>query len=170
MDDRIETGAGHPCVPPLLLAALAIAVAAVPGAATTLQFEPGQALTALTGHLAHWNLSHLLWDTIALCALGALCCHFSRSRFWIAMATSAIAIPISIVIWLPELTSYRGLSGIDSALLGLALVEFGRHARRRRKPALLLMTGATGICFCLKLLFEFLSGDPCSSPPRRRIS
>lgn len=159
MDDRIETGAGHLCVPPLLLAALAVAIAAVPGAGAALQFEPGRMLTALTGHLTHWNHSHLLWDTLALGALGILCCYFSPSRFWIAVVTSAIAIPIAIVICQPELSSYRGLSGIDSALLGLALVEFARHARRRRKPILLLVTYTTGICFGLKLLFEYLSGN-----------
>ena len=158
MDKRIETGAGRPCVPPLLLAALAVAIFVIPGAGSALQFEPGRAVTALTGHLTHWNRSHLLWDSIALVVLGLFCCYFSRARFWIAVAASAIAIPIAIVACQPELASYRGLSGIDSALFGLALFEFARHALGRHQPALLLLSCATGFCFCLKLVFEYLSG------------
>jgi len=159
MNEPIQMRAGQICVPPLLLAALAGAIFLVPGAGVALQFEPGRIASALTGHFTHWNRSHLLWDSVALGALGMLCCYFSPARFWITVGTSAIAIPIAVATCQPELSSYRGLSGIDSALLGLALIEFARRAIQRGKRGQLILSCALAIGFGLKSVVEFLSGS-----------
>ena len=141
-----------------MLAALALALHVIPGAAPALQYEAGRWWGVFTGHLTHWNSSHLLWDAVAFVALGILCCRFSRRRFWFTLLVSAIAISVAIRLWRPELASYRGLSGMDSALFGLALVEFAKLARREGRRGLLLLTGLAGGGFALKVAYEFASG------------
>ncbi|MGI9242787.1 MAG: hypothetical protein ACR2RV_18465, partial [Verrucomicrobiales bacterium] len=158
MNKPINPGAGQIFVPPLLLAALAGAIFLIPGAGAALQFEPGRIANALTGHFTHWNRSHLLWDSIALGALGVLCCYFSTPRFWLTVLTSAIVIPIAVATWHPELTSYRGLSGIDSALLGLGLIELARHAIAHGRRGQLILSGSAAVGFGLKSAFEYFSG------------
>ena len=158
MNETGKPGAGQIVVPPLLLAALAGAIFLVPGAGAALPFESGRIASALSGHFTHWNLSHLVWDSIALGALGMLCCYFSPPRFWLTVLTSAIVIPIAVATWHPELSSYRGLSGIDSALLGLGLIELARHAIAHGKRGQLILSGAIAIGFGLKSIFESFSG------------
>ena len=75
-----------------------------------------------------------------------------------AVGLSSVAIPIAVAIWRPELSSYRGLSGVDSALLGLALAEFIRQAIQRGDRRLLTVGLLVGIGFASKLVFEFVSG------------
>jgi rhomboid family GlyGly-CTERM serine protease len=158
MREGMNNGVGRICVPPLMLAALALVLHLIPGAGAALQYEPGRWWGVFTGHFTHWNGSHLLWDAVAFVTLGIFCCRFSRRRFWCTLLASAIAIPVAIILWLPEMTSYRGLSGIDSALFGLALVEFAKLAQREGRRGLLLLAGLVGGGFALKVVFEFVSG------------
>ena len=158
MRKETNIGVGRLCAPPLILAGLALSLFLIPGAGAALQYEPGRWWGVFTGHLTHWNGSHLLWDLVAFVALGISCCRFSLHRFWEALLTSAVAIPLAVILWQPGLTSYRGLSGIDSALFGLALVEFGKFAHREGRRGLSLLAGIAGIGFVLKLAFEFSSG------------
>lgn len=153
-----KNGVGRICAPPLLLAVLALAAFYLPGASAAMQFEPGRWWNVLFCHFAHWTADHLLWDVLAFAALGMFCCRFSAGRFWLAIGLSALAVPFAVVLLQPEITSYRGLSGIDSALFGLVLCEVVRSARRRRDHFLLVAACFAGTAFAGKVLFEFTTG------------
>jgi rhomboid family GlyGly-CTERM serine protease len=80
----------------------------------------------------HFSWNHLAWDLAVFFVLGAMCEMRGRSRYALMLITSSILIPIVISVAHPELSAYRGLSGIDSglfALLGLdlALEHIGRN-------------------------------------------
>ena len=73
-----------------------------------------------TCHLLHWSWDHFFWDVMVLVAAGAFCeTHWPR-RFHVVLAIAGAVIPLAVMISAPELLSYRGLSGLDSALFALA--------------------------------------------------
>lgn len=78
-----------------------------------------------TCHLLHWSGEHLFWDLGMFALLGFL----SERRMPIAtvaaMAISAALIPLVVWFVQPEIGSYRGLSGIDSALFALLAASIG---------------------------------------------
>lgn len=67
----------------------------------------------------HWSANHLFWDTLMFFAISSLCERLSRTAFLGTTITSALLIPPMVMITTPELVSYRGLSGIDTALFAL---------------------------------------------------
>jgi len=73
----------------------------------------------VTCHWLHWSADHLIWDLVVFAVLGAMCEWRSPRSYLGTVLLSAIAIPLCVMHWLPEVGSYRGLSGIDTALFGL---------------------------------------------------
>src|SRR5262245_25514413 len=107
---------------------------AVAGAATALHVSPtttahlqfdraalaaGEWWRLFTGHLTHFDANHLVWDVGMLLALGFVTERESGSRCAWALALAAAAISGAVWWWQPQFTTYRGLSGLDSALFGL---------------------------------------------------
>lgn len=151
------------CVPAatLLLAALALVVALAPGGAAAAELDrslvQAEPWRLLSGHLAHFNTSHLVYDVIVLLAFGL----FAEPR-WpratrLALGLSAVVIPLALLLAAPVLTTYRGLSGLDSTLFALFVTRL--HVERvfgsrwtRWLPAI------AGLGFMAKLAFEFTSG------------
>jgi rhomboid family GlyGly-CTERM serine protease len=84
----------------------------------------------LTCHALHWSANHLAWDLAVFSTLGALCERRDRSRFVATLVSSALLIPLGVAVLHPEITHYRGLSGIDSALFGLFAAELARQRHR----------------------------------------
>jgi len=82
-----------------------------------------------TASFVHWSFNQLLWDGIAFIALGYAAWRLSRTRFVVAFAASALAIPICIHLFARNVTTYRGLSGVDSALFVLVAMLIGKRAR-----------------------------------------
>jgi len=76
----------------------------------------GQWWRVATGHLCHWSGSHFFWDMAMFSVLGACCEVRGRAAFilcaFITIVFSQVALSISF-----EFETYRGLSGIASALL-----------------------------------------------------
>lgn len=108
----------------VLLAAAAATVQSIPGAAEGLQFDRaailgGEWWRGWTAHLAHFSANHATWDIAALLALGAVCETRSRVRLVVALALAATAIAPALWFLQPQFETYRGLSGLDSALFGL---------------------------------------------------
>lgn len=123
----------------LILAALALGVHALPGASEALQFDRtaiagGEWWRWLTAHLTHFDANHLAWDVGVLLALGWTCERDSRAQCGAAIALAAIAITPAVFLWQPQFETYRGLSGIDSALFGLLAASLMR--RQGRAPRL----------------------------------
>ena len=82
----------------------------------------GELWRIVTCHWTHWSLDHLLWDLAVFVGLGAACEQMNRSRYLICLAAATILIPLAVVIFLPDIEIYRGLSGLDSALFSLLVI------------------------------------------------
>lgn len=147
----------------LALGALAVTLPSIPGAASWLELNrhapTGEAWRWGTAHLVHFNASHLAWDTVALLLLGTWVESVSRRGFVITVALSALAISAAVWWWQPELVTYRGLSGVDSALFGFVSRHLLAIARDRHDRWL----GATAITaatlFLAKTGFELISNQ-----------
>ena len=116
----------------LLLAAAAVAVFASDALTRWFEYDraaiaTGQIWRLLTSQWTHWNFDHLFWDALAFAILGVLCERISRRAFVACVSLSAIAIPAVVWSLEPGLASYRGLSGIDSALFILLVALVARQ-------------------------------------------
>jgi rhomboid family GlyGly-CTERM serine protease len=121
-----------------------------------LQFDrehPWQLWRWITCHLTHWSGDHLFWDQLVFVALAAVCERLDRRRFAWALAISAPAISLAVATCQPQLQSYRGLSGIDSALFGLLCGQL----LTTRQRTLRMIIAATALLFVTKLVIEILT-------------
>jgi rhomboid family GlyGly-CTERM serine protease len=146
------------------LSLLAIAIYFLPGCAAALEYSgvPGsrwQLWRLFSSHLTHFNLSHLIWDLLAFMTLGSLCEMAHRRRFLWTMLISALAIPLAVMTFLPAMDSYRGLSGIDSALFVLLVAGVLKARLQDRCYPAMLVAGATLLLLAGKILFEMITGD-----------
>lgn len=127
---------------PLFFAVLALTLFAWPGAGAAGELRPGtpwaEPWRLLSGHFTHFTAEHLAWDLLVFVTLAAL---FPARRLLPLLATAALAVSLGVSLGSPELPSYRGLSGLDSALfaaLALDLWRRGGPDRRLGAAALLL--------------------------------
>ena len=148
----------------MLVASLSILLFVVPdlGKFVELHFQAWKwhdALSLFGCHGLHWSQDHLLWDLGVFVGLGWLCETSYPRRFLWTLGLSAVAISLGVRFWLPQLGTYRGLSGIDTALFGLLVTElFCQRCQDRDK------VGAVGMAIMLigmilKTGYEFLSGS-----------
>jgi rhomboid family GlyGly-CTERM serine protease len=114
----------------------------------------GEVWRVFTGHLAHWNGSHLFWDTLVLVALGAVCERADRTTFLLGIGAASLVIGCLLPVLAPTTTSYRGLSGIDSALFALLAIQ-GRRAGNHRWLGV-----AALVAFAVKCLWEWWTATP----------
>ena len=136
---RCTTRSPTPALPwwSVTLALLALAVHALPGSADWLAWDrsavaTGEIWRLLTGHLVHWSTGHLIWDVGTFLGLGVLCERCSRPRFLATLLVSSLAIPLAVGIWLPQMTLYGGLSGLDCALFALLAADLLWERREQR--------------------------------------
>ena len=144
----------------LLLAAISVGVYLLPaGVTSALQFDrqalaSGELWRLATAHLTHFDANHLAWDVGALLALGSICERASRSRTAITLGLASVTICVAVWVFQPQFESYRGLSGLDSALFGLfasSLIQ-----QRRRAPVMLGVIALLGVL--AKSIFEMTTG------------
>ena len=155
-----ERGSG-PMSGPALVPAVALASAiaqVVPGAARHLELVRGVAARGepwriLGSHLAHFSGAHFLLDIVVFLALGLVCEQLAPRRTWWALALAALAIPAAVLAFAPQLSTYRGLSGLDSALFALLATHHVRSKGSRSKIGL-----AAGALFAGKVVFEVCTG------------
>ena len=146
-------------MPWLTLLVLAASLALQPFA-TLWQLATATALARpwrlLSGHLVHWDATHLLWDALVFAALGAAAeaCG-SRRRVAAALLLAAVAGSATFLLRHGELSVYRGLSGLDSALLALVAVTQIQTARSRPTR---LFFAAVLIGFLAKTIMEIAAG------------
>lgn len=147
----------------LSILAAAVAIGLAPSAAEWLQYqrdavESGQVWRIVTCHLTHWSLDHFLWDAAALVVLGFFCERERRSRTLACIAVSAVLIPLAVWAVLPDMPTYRGLSGIDSALFVLLAVLLIRDSLRGRDWHRILIYSLVVAGFLGKIGFELVTG------------
>lgn len=143
----------------LLLAAAATVVFALPSLAAQLQYDraaiaAGEVWRLVSGHLVHYSPDHFFWDVLAFGLLGVACERRSRTRFLICVSASAFAISSAVWCWLPGMSAYRGLSGVDSALMALLAVELCAEGIRSRRLQQLMSVAVVFAGFLFKISFE----------------
>jgi len=147
----------------LALAAVACFLMAFPALADWLQYDraavaAGQLWRIVTCHLTHWSPDHLFWDVVALLLLGCVVERDGYRRLLTCIGLSALSIPLAVHIGMPELSTYRGLSGIDSAVFMLLAVTLIVDAWRQGDRGWTLLCTALIVGFVAKTGFEFLTG------------
>jgi rhomboid family GlyGly-CTERM serine protease len=147
----------------LLLVAFAVAVSLLPGVAEWLQYDrlavaQGAWWRLVSSHFVHWSGEHLFWDVLALGMLGWMCEREDTARFLACVAVSAAIIPLSLCIAEPQMTTYRGLSGIDSALFAMLAARIGREAITDRNWSRLGLIGIVSAGFAAKVVYELVTG------------
>jgi rhomboid family GlyGly-CTERM serine protease len=158
-----ESAARRLPVASLLFVALAAALYALPGASDCLQYDRtailhGEVWRVLTGHLVHWSGNQFFWDGLALAFLGWLCEREGIASSLRCFVFSAFLISLTLWFAAPWMATYRGLSGIDSALFALVAVRLGREAFADREWMKLTLVGIVAGGFALKVGYEFASG------------
>ena len=160
-----DHGSAFRAIPVLTLGitAVVLLIGAVDSLAASLQFDraaiaAGEWWRLLTGHLAHWSRDHLFWDLAVFAVLGAICEREDRQRFALCGFLSAVAISVGIWLLLPDLTTYRGLSGVDSALFALLVGTILRTAVRDQRWTWVAGASLLLIGFLGKTVFEVATG------------
>jgi rhomboid family GlyGly-CTERM serine protease len=129
----------------LTLAALALHFGAGPAPAGLVLDRAGVAQgewwRLLTGHWAHSDADHALWNIAALAFLGALLERPLGGRLFASLALGMLLVDAWFLFGLPGLSRYCGLSGILNALLASGLIALWRE---RRDP-LIALVGAGAV-------------------------
>jgi rhomboid family GlyGly-CTERM serine protease len=149
----------------MLLAILGMAVvaSATPLAAEAWEYNResilhGEWSRLLTGHLTHWNFDHLFWDAATFLLLGIACVWRSLGRTVTTLLGAAVAISASLLLFQPEMATYRGLSGLDSALFTLLAAMIWQESRRDGRWKLGAVAIAAGAGFLAKAAYESATG------------
>jgi rhomboid family GlyGly-CTERM serine protease len=146
-----------------VVASTAIVVACLPQVGEALQFDrtavaAGELWRLATAHLVHWNVEHLQWDLLMFVVLGAACEIRRRRRMWLCTATSTACVSILVLVFFPEIETYRGLSGVDTALFTLLAIDLMRDALKRQQPVMAVTIGALLVGFMAKTAYEAVTG------------
>ena len=152
-----------PCAS-LLLSLTAACIFACPSLAARLEYDRtaiagGEIWRLFSGHWVHYGFDHFFWDVLAFGFLGAACERRSRPRFFACVTASALTISLSIWFGLSGMSAYRGLSGIDSALVVLLFMELWGEADRSGQPKQIVIPAACLTAFVCKVAFELATGD-----------
>jgi len=117
----------------------------------------GQLWRLLTGNLVHWSREHFLLDVGAFAVVGLLYeRHLGRHYPWVLLVCG-LAVGGGMLVFLPEMSIYRGLSGVDSGQFAAAVcVEF--HLARRDVRRWLWVAPAAAV-FLLKIVSECATGQ-----------
>lgn len=162
MKNAFSTFLRRPPLVSIFLALAAVAIWFIPGAADLLQFDRGaiargEIWRLVTGHWTHFTSSHLVWDAMVFAVLGAVCEMRNRREFEVCLGFSVFAVSL-IVYGFTGFETYRGLSGLDSALFVLAaggmIAERLRGGDRRGAAAVGLFAAG----FAAKTAVETLTG------------
>ncbi len=157
----------------LLFAALALVAFVMPGAGARFQLDrasvaAGEWWRHLTCHFTHWSGEHLFWDVLMFLLLAIWCETRSRAQMLACVLGSAVLISAGVWVALPSLETYRGLSGIDSALFVLLVIDLLRAASGRRETSVVSILLVCLAAFCAKVVYEIACGqtlivDPSAS-------
>jgi len=112
-----------------------------------------------TCHLLHWSWDHFFWDVMVLVAAGTFCETRWPQRFHLVLATAGVLIPLAVMLSAPALLSYRGLSGIDSALFALAAGSLLIEEIQAARPLAAILVGVAVAAQFLKIGLESTAGQ-----------
>jgi len=120
----------------------------------------GQLWRLVTGHWTHWTADHLAWDLVVFAVLGVFWERTGRRRaFLVCVFGSALLISLAVWLVLPEMALYRGLSGVDCALVTAVTFQSLRRSARSGQHGLSLALTAVLAGYFLKVLYELATGS-----------
>jgi rhomboid family GlyGly-CTERM serine protease len=148
----------------LLLAIIAVVIYVLPNIATLFQYDrlainEGEIWRLFSCHWTHFSANHLAWNVLTFVVLGVLCERQIPAYFYACVGLSTILIPLALWLILPDLISYRGLSGINSALFALLAITFLRKEIRKRYWIGIIVASIGCLAFVVKVGFEMTSGQ-----------
>lgn len=160
-----QTGWWHHFGATILFGSVAVAAYCVPWGNAHIEYsrhgiDVGEFWRLITCHWTHFSFDHFLWNLIPFVWLGALCEGSDRKGFVFCTIGSALAISLYVFIFIPELSSYRGLSGLDSALFGFLAVGRMKGAVRTRNRVKSLLLLVFVSLFVAKVGYETLCRAP----------
>ena len=109
-------------------------------------------------HALHWSWNHLAWDLLMFTVLGAVCEATDRFKYLSYLVLSAILIPNVVIACHPELSTYRGLSGLDSGLFAMVAVDRILESKRSKDQVGLAVFSICLLCLMIKIASETLYG------------
>jgi rhomboid family GlyGly-CTERM serine protease len=164
-ENRLPGATPRPQLPAITLVLVVAAVTVMPFDALTswLQYDRaavdgGQLWRLLTCQLTHWSWDHLFWDAAALLFLGRVLEREERRSLLVCLGLSAVLIPAVVHFSLPDLATYRGLSGLDSAVFVLLAVTLLRRCYIDGDRLWTWACVAMLVGFTAKVGFEVISG------------
>ncbi len=146
-----------------LVAAASVAIALWPGAGSLLEFNraalaAGDWWRVLSGQLTHFGFEHLAWDAGVFVVLGVLCERRNRTATLACLGMVTLFIPSAVWLLLPEMATYRGLSGLDTALFALLGVMMLSEKRREGSCGWVAVIFLLLLGMVAKIAWEFLTG------------
>ncbi|HEX6960456.1 MAG TPA: rhombosortase [Lacipirellula sp.] len=119
----------------------------------------GEWTRLVTGHLTHWNGDHLFWDAATFFALGVVCLGRRPLLTLACLLLSSFAISATFLAVHPGLPTYRGLSGLDTALFTFLAVVIYQDARVAGDRALGAVAKWALAGLVVKTAYEVVTGD-----------
>lgn len=147
----------------LAAVAAAMVVHGWPGLAEAAQWDRGAVASGewwrtVTCHWAHWTGEHLAWDLAAFAALFHVGMRLCPGTTWGVLAGASVCIPLVLGWGLPGLEYYRGLSGVDAALLVLVATQVLHRLRERGDWWGMVTVAGLLAGLAAKILFESMTG------------
>ncbi len=147
----------------IAIAAASLTIMASAALTSAFQFDrtaiaAGELWRVFTGHLTHFDWNHFVWDAGMFVVLGVMCERRHRGRYSICLVGSAVLISIGLWFAHPDMSIYRGLSGIDTALFTLAASYLlAEKWREQDWPWVVAIIGLT-VGLLAKIGFEIVTG------------
>ncbi|NOY42897.1 MAG: rhombosortase [Planctomycetes bacterium] len=146
------------------IAVAAIIVAVFPSLANLLQYdraaiEGGEFWRLATCYLTHWNADHLTWDLLMFLVLGGACEIRNPLRMRTSLLAGIVAVSALVYLAFPDITTYRGLSGLDTAMFTLLATGLLCEAWRERNTLQTLATGGLLLALSAKTVYEAVTGQ-----------
>ena len=112
-----------------------------------------------TGHFAHWTHSHFLWDWILFAGFAGLLAREEGWRIWLWTGLAAPLISLGILLGIPSIDEYRGLSALATFLFTRYTAVFAIRHRNTDRTSALLFGILPLSALAAKSLYEALSGS-----------
>lgn len=156
----------------LILAAVVMATAALPSAASDLSLNRdavirGELWRLWTGHLVHGSNYHLAWNLVLLIGLGLLFEKTVRQRLWILFFLSAPIVSVGVLFLQPSLLVYRGLSGILNTFFVAGALCSAREERAQGHLAMEMVYIGCVVGVFAKIGFELWGDAPLFTETNR---
>jgi len=119
----------------------------------------GEVWRLVTGHLVHFGLEHLVWDAAVFALLVVLCWRLGPGRCLVSLGVATLAIPAVLFVLQPGLLTYRGLSGLDSALYVTAALGLAQRLRADGRHAWAAAAAGSVAALFAKVVYELATGQ-----------